>query len=397
MSSRHPYARPLRSVVLARVPAFASTFALAASTLALAAGCSAEAAAPGSAVDDVAASVGRATLDGYWKRADESTVVGFTFNKCIGLDGHAQVQLGRTTATCKKGAPDVGSYLIHGKGGVPVERGTYRLGRLSSASERGTIELFKRDALESYPLEYALELRKDDDSVLRLFAPGASSGHEYRARAAGIPAACEPSNEARTSGEAFLGAVDFNWFRHDYSIGQKGDELSFEAVYASRPFRFDHPACDVQLTPGMVDVDHVNAVCDGAYEVAVGEATQSVVWTERATSLPRFHSLAEALHLQGGDAEGWRATIGTALTPLVDLNGKDVPSCEASLAGDEPLPRDQAILERADNGCKILLAPGGARLVDAAGRPTTRYVQVFQQAVFTSSGLAGEESCVTTR
>lgn len=349
----------------------------------------------GVASDEVVTTVGRATLDGYWKRSDDASVLGFTFNKCIGLDGRAEVALGGNTGTCKAGSPDVGSYLIHGKSGAPVETGTYRIAALPSGKSRGKIELFKSGSFSSYSIEYTLTLAKDDDATLRLFPVGAAKGHEYRARTALIPASCEPANDARVSGEAFLGPIDYNWFHHDHTIGQRNEEVEFETIYASRPFRFGYPACDVQLMPGMVDSDHVNAVCDGAYEMAVGNATQSVVWKERATTVPRFYSLSEALHIQGGDGEGWRATIGTALTPLVDLRGSSVPGCEAKLGGAKGEERVQKILETSTDACKILLAPGGARLVDSAGVPKVRYVQVFEAAVLTSAGIAGDEACVT--
>jgi hypothetical protein len=356
---------------------------------------SAEAGDPAVATDDVVTTVGRATLDGYWKRTDDASVLGFTFNKCIGLDGRAEVALGGNTGTCKAGAPDVGSYLIHGKSGAPAETGTYRIAALPSAKARGKIELFKSGSFSSYTIEYAITLAKDEDATLRLFPVGAAQGHEYRARTALIPASCEPANEARMSGEAFLGPIDYNWFRHDHTIGQRNEEIAFEAIYASRPFRFGYPACDVQLKMGMVDTDHVNAVCDGAYEVGVGNATDSVVWKERATTVPRFYSLSEALHIQGGDGAGWMQTIGTALTPLVDLKGASVAGCEAKLGGATGEDRVQKILETSDNACKILLAPGGARLTDGAGAPRVRYVQVFEQAVLTSAGVAGDEACVT--
>jgi len=378
-----------------------STLALVTSASALV-GCAAEATSPeeGTSEDNVATTVGRATLDGYWKRVDESSVVGITFNKCIGLDGRAEVRLGTDTATCKAGMPDVGSYTIHGKEGAPVETGTYRIGRLSQAGKRGAITFFQSGKTTSYPLEYDLSTAADKSSSLRLAKPGAADANAYRAEAASVPKSCDPASPKRISGEAFLGEVDFNWFRHGYTAGQRGDEVPFEKIVGSRPFRFGYPACDVQLRPGMADTDHVNAVCDGDYELAVGNATASVVWKERRTTMPRFFSLHEALHVLGGDGEGFRQTIGAVLTPLVDLAGADAASCEAKLAAakakDPSRSRAELVNETADNACKIVLADTKKLVVDERGRPRYRFVQVFDRAVFVSSGEANGDACLGT-
>lgn len=377
-----------------------ATLAIATSTAALV-GCAAdsETSADGVSEDHVATTVGRATLDGYWKRVDDSSVVGITFNKCIGLDGLAVVRLGTDTATCKTGMPDVGSYTIHGKDGVPVETGTYRIGRLAQATKRGTIAFFQSGKATSYPLEYELSTSADKSSSLRLAKPGATDANAYRAEAASIPKSCDPASPKRVSGEALLGDVDFNWFRHGYTAGQRGDEVPFEKIAGSRPFRFGYPACDVQLRPGMADTDHVNAVCDGDYELAVGNATASVVWKERRTTMPSFYSTYEALHILGGDGEGFRATIGAAMTPLVDLAGADTGSCEAKLASakakDPSRSRTELVNETADNACKIVLADTKKLVVDEKGKPRFRFVQVFDQAVFVSSGEANGDACLT--
>ena len=360
---------------------------------------------PGTSVDNVAASVGRATLDGYWKRAEPNAVIGITFNKCIGLSGLAAVRFPQGTATCKPGTPDVGSYTIHGKDGAPIETGAYQIKTLTSAGKRGKVDLYPTGKNTSYPLEYDLTVQSNKASALRLFTPGSNVASAYRADAASLPKSCDPASAKRVDGNAFLGSVDFNWFGHDYSIGNRGDEMPFDKLFASRPFRFDAPACDVQATLGITSVEHVNGVCDGVYEVAVGDVTQSVVWKERRTTFPRFFSLSEALHALGGDGEGWKSTVGSALTPLVDLNGKTLASCEADLtaekakrakAGDRAtLSREEQVNQLADDACKILFADTQKLVVDASGKPKVRFVQVFEKAVFLSTGEANGDTCLT--